>query len=461
MTTRISYIPFYRRIPISDWRLLAWSLVYLAPAAPLFLYKPLLAVLYLVSPFVFLLINHGLATIYLLIVSTFFFMPLDIGIVLLPADLMAFILIAAYLADVMVRGPAEYRNPLARVFLLYMGLVLLSIAFEGFTAMSVRYFLRQLVLVATFLAVSHFGRRLDYRKVIFFFIVPGLLNSAYSMMEFLLAGGNVRTFGVAGHGYGDHAMIGFLISTVFYLWTSDLRARIFWGISLLIMVGALAATQTRASAITAAWCFVVVILVSLRLSRRLNCQNPRRGIWTAVIAGALIIPLLALYTPIFEGIFYRFGRLGFQATGTILLRVSLWKAAIAAFLGNPVLGIGAGNFVNINYWVPEVRFDPIFHLVSGLGTHVVMLTALAETGILGLITLLVFMGRAVKLAYRRLMTASSAAEVPFALSLFIIALSILGSSFYAGSWFWGHNSYHMAVFFGLIASYRHRPRPVL
>lgn len=461
MTTRISHIPFYHRIPITDGQLLIWATAYAVPLIPLFLWKPILAIIYGVAPFVLLLVSHGISTIYLLIAGTFLFLPLNIGFVLLPADIMAIILVAAYLTDIFVRGPSPQRNPLAGFLMTYVGIVFLSIALEGFTVISVRYFLRQLVLAGTFLAVAHFGRRIDPGKVILAFIFPALFNSLYSIVQFFGAGGKVRAFGLAGHGYGDHAMIGIMISVIFYLWASDLRAKIFWGGSSLIMIGAMAATQTRASAITAGWGIMVVILLSLWIGKRIKCRNPRRGIWTALIAGILIIPPLALYTPIFEGIIYRFGHLGFQATGTVLLRVSLWKAAISAFLANPVLGIGAGNFVNISNWVPTVKFDPIYHWVSGMGTHVVVLTALAETGILGLVALLIFMGKTVQIAFRRLSALQDAGDIPYAMILFIIALTVLGSSFYAGSWFWGNNSYHMAVFFGLVASYRSRSAPVL
>jgi O-antigen ligase len=461
MSTRISHIPFYGRMPIRDKTLFIWSLAFAVILAALMYWKPMFGIAFGLAPLVLLLVSHGQSVIYLLIAATFLFLPMDVGLVLLPADIAAAVLVAAYLLDVLVRGPSRHGNPLARPFFLYTGVVLLSIALEGFTALSVRYLLRQILLLATFLAVAHFGHRINVKRVLLVFMAAAIANSCYSVMQFLALGGSTRAFGLAGRGYGDHAMLGFLISVIFYLWSSDIRSRIFWGFSSLLMVGAVAATQTRASALTAMWGLVVIIPLALRAGKRLLNNVPRKGLWAAIVLGILILPLLVLYTPLFEGIMDRFARMGFQATGTILLRLSLWKAALAAFWANPIFGIGAGNFAQVWNWVPGVKFDPIFYLVSGLGTHVVIMNALAETGILGVIALLYFFVRAIRVSYHHYVASLHSDKMPIAISLFIIALVVFGSSFYAGSWFWGNNSYHMAVFFGLIASYIPRPAPAL
>jgi O-antigen ligase len=459
MSTRISHIPFYGRMPIRDKTLFVWTLAFAVILAAVMYWKPMFGIAFGLAPLVLLLVSHGQSVIYLLIAATFLFLPMDVGLVLLPADIVAAVLVAAYLLDVLVRGPSRHGNPLARPFFLYTGVVLLSIALEGFTALSVRYLLRQILLLATFLAVAHFGHRIKVKRVLLVFMAAAIANSCYSVMQFLALGGSTRAFGLAGRGYGDHAMLGFLISVIFYLWSSDIRSRIFWGFSSLLMVGAVAATQTRASALTAVWGLVVIIPLALRAGKRLLNNVPRKGLWAAIVLGILILPVLVLYTPLFEGIMDRFARMGFQATGTILLRLSLWKAALAAFWANPIFGIGAGNFAQVANWVPGVRFDPIFYHVSGLSTHVVIISALTETGLVGLAALLYFFARAVKISYRDFAATAHGNDIPDTLSLFTIALVILGSSLYAGAWFWGNNSYHMAVFFGLMVSHRARPTP--
>ncbi len=456
MPTRVSHIPFFGRLYISDTKLLAAAAMYALPLVTLLMWRPKLGIFFAAVPVFLLLVSHGPSAIAVLIGATFVYAPLTDKIVLLPADAAALILIAAYIVDLLLRGPAKGANRLARPYLLYLAVILVSISLEGFTFLSVRFFLRQLLLAGVFMAVSHYGHKINPRNILILFVVVTVMNSIYSLTQFLLAGGTIRAFGLAGRGYGDHAMLAFLISSVFYIWTRDVRARILWGLAAILTFGAMAATQTRASMITAGWSLVIVVVFALWAGRRYKINTPAKNLAVAVGLMLLIIPVLAAYTPMFDGIVYRFGRIGLHASETILLRISLWKAALAAFRGNPFFGIGAGNFPMVAQWVPEVRFDNIFYLVAGLSTHSVLMTVLAETGLAGLLSMAFFFGRSLKIAHWEFLSTVIDNDLPVMHSLFAVSLAIIGSSFYAGSWFWGSNSYHMALFFGLIASYEQR-----
>jgi len=442
---------------ISNWTLFALAAAYAVPLAVLLWWRPACGVLFALSPFLLLLISYGPLAVAAVIVASFFYFPMPGELALLPADMAALVLILAYVVDLLVRKSTPVPNPIARAYLFYLLVVVVSIALELFTALSVRYFMRQLVLFGTFMATAHFGRDTLARKILIMFVVVAVGNSALALGQFLLAGGGVRTFGLAGRGFGDHAMLGCIIAAVFFLWARDIRLRIFWGAATWITVGGILATQTRASAITAGWCLVLALVLTLWRGRTLQLRTPVRNLAVAVGVILLLTPLLVYYTPLFTGIAHRFGRLGPQARETVLLRVTLWKAAVAAFSANPLFGIGAGNFPMVGKWVPAVRFDPIFHMVSGMSTHAVIMTTLAETGIAGVLSLLWFLWRTLQKAWRNLSAVVSEPEIPTVISLIAIALAVVGSLWYAGSWFWGNNSYHMAVFFGLIASYGRRP----
>lgn len=452
-------IPPSSGIVVSDRTLYLCTVVAVMPLPLLILWKPFLAVAYAAAPAALLLLAHGPAAVFLLIGATFFFFPLDVGLVLLPADIVALVLFLAYGADLLLRRPHSHENLLAGPYLLYACILLLSAAFQGFTGSSVRFLMRQALLLATFLAVAHFGDRVKTKHILGVFIAFAIGNSLLSIGQFAAAGGTIRAFGMAGRGYGDHVMIGFLIASVMYVWSDDLRGQVGWGATALLMIGAIAATQTRASAITAGVGLVTIVITAIAAERRAGGGRVRRRLAAALILAAVIIPILALYTPVFEGIWSRFGRLGFQPSETIRLRFSLWKAALTAFWAHPVLGIGAGNFSQVFTWVPDVRFDMVFRFVSGMGTHAQVITALAETGILGCLALLVFLFKAVKTAYRRMTAAVAIEGIVSEQCLFAIALAIFVSSLYAGSWFWGNNSYHLAVFFGLIAANHPQSEP--
>jgi len=456
VSTRISHIPFFDRMLIPDWALFVAGTVYALPAAALLIWKPILGIIFVAAPICFLLMSHGPSAVYVLVAATFLFMPFSKAITILPADMAAFVLIAAYIIDLLTHGPASHGNRLARPLLIYVAMMLVSVAFNGFTDLSVRFFLRQVVLLGAFLAVAHFGRRVSARNVLILFVLAACANSFVSVTQFLMAGGGIRAFGLAGHGFGDHAMLALIIAVIFFWWTADIRARLLWGASALLILGALAATQTRASVITAGWCLAVALILALRLGRKYRCRIPLKNLVGAAALGLFIVPILIVYTPVFEGVAERFSRLGWHAAGTVILRKSLWSAALSAFWSYPILGIGAGNFAQVFQWLPGVKFDPVFSLVSGMSTHAVMMSALAETGILGFVSLCYFFGRTVLTAYRHMMASHSISEWPVTESLLIISLAVFGSSFYAGSWFWGSNSYHMAIVFGLIASHRYQ-----
>jgi len=461
VSTQISHIPFYGKLVIPGQWLFAVGLAYLVPVALLTMWRPMFGIAFAALPIVVLLVAHGPSAMAALIAATFLYYPYETFVTLLPADILAFILIAAWLVDLLCRGPIKFVNPIARPYLLYVAIIILSIFVEGFNVLSVKFGLRQIVLVLTFLAASHFARKIEIRVMMLVFAIVAVISSCYSLYTFLAAGGAIRAFGLAGHGFGDHALMGFIVCSIFYLWARDARGKILWMAATAITFGAMIATQTRASIITGGWAVVLLILYALWAGKRLQFKAPKKNLIVAAGLIFLAIPILYFYTPLFEGVMYRFGRIGIHASGTILLRMTLWKAALEAFWLNPLLGIGAGNFAQVYLWIPEVRFDPIFYLVSGLSTHAVIMTALAETGILGLVTLMIFYFKAIIVSFKSFDASVAVHDLPVAQSLYIIALVIMGSSVYAGSWFWGSNSYHMALFFAFIAAYSpRRPSPV-
>lgn len=461
MSARISHIPFYEKLVVADYWLYLAGITYAVPIFLFYSWRPIAGIAYAVFPLAILLVVHAPTTLAAVIIASFLFIPLTQPIVLLPADAMALLLILAYIIDLLVRGSSLRRNLLVRPYLVYILVMVVSILLENFTFLSVRYFARQLVLFGTFMAAAHFVPRIRIRNYLIIFVIAAGFNGFISLSQFLASGGWMRTFGLAGLGFGDHAMLAVLISTVCYVWSRDLRMRWLWTLAIVCVLGALIATQTRASMITAGWGLMVIVITSWMTTRHTGDRGPRKNLLHAGLSFLLIISLLIAFTPIFSGVMYRFGRMGLQATGTILERMTLWKAALTAFTENPFFGIGIGNYPMIYNWVPEIRFDHIYYLVTGLSPHAISLGSLAETGIFGFISLSVFYFYAIRTARRNFYNAESRYDIVTTHALYIIALVIVGSSIYAGSWFWGNNSYHMAIFFGFIAGYRNRiPAPV-
>ncbi len=102
---------------LPDWKLFAVATAYALPLAALLMWKPVLGIAFAAAPVCLLLITHGPLAVYVLIVATFIFMPLHGTIALLPPDMAAFILIAAYVVDLLCRGRSPGHNYLAHPFL--------------------------------------------------------------------------------------------------------------------------------------------------------------------------------------------------------------------------------------------------------------------------------------------------------------------------------------------------------
>jgi O-antigen ligase len=450
--SKSDYMPLIGKINISNWMLFLAGIAYIIPLSALLIWKPMLGIAFGCLPILIMLAANGVWVVFLLIISTFLFLQIQLSVTILPPDVCAIILVLAYLIDISLKKRPPIPNLLFKPYLIYLLIVILSALFNGATALSIKFIMRQILLFMTFLAVCHYTPRLKIKHLFVLYVLVAAANSLFSTMNFLSAGGGIRTFGLAGKGYGDHAMLGILICLVYYLWSSDVRERVFWMIGGIIISGALAATQTRASAITAGVGIVLIIIFSLRYSFKKNLSISRKNLIHASILVAAIIPIILIYTPLLDGILYRFGRIGLHASGTILLRFTLWTAALKAFMANPIWGIGPGNFAQIYLWLPDVKFDPIFYMVSGLSTHAIVMTALSETGILGFLSLGYFFTKAIRVSFKKFILAIDISKSADSLIMFVIASVMMISSIYSGSWFWGNNSYHMALVFGLIAS---------
>lgn len=146
-------------------------------------------------------------------------------------------------------------------------------------------------------------------------------------------------------------------------------------LALLIQVVALGVTFSRAG-----WLTLLLGLVILAVSSIKN----RRMHWSILGLGGVGVVVLALIPSIrlrFETLFT-----GISALGQ---REHLIKGGWAMFIENPLTGVGLGNF----QWAIE---QPYHYLVpwsdAVTRSHTSLITAGAEMGILGIVSMLVFLG---------------------------------------------------------------------
>lgn len=166
---------------------------------------------------------------------------------------------------------------------------------------------------------------------------------------------------------------------------------------LVLLAGALVAyglvgTQSRSGFIA----LIVAVLVAFVV-----CRGRRRAILGAVALGLVVLGLSVAAQP---GIVERVTSGDSSGTG----RTSLWHAGADVARDHPLAGVGIGNFVVVSRdysrQVGELQYTEVL-IEEPVPVHNLLIEAVAETGVVGLVLLLVAVGacmQATRRAARRL-----------------------------------------------------------
>jgi O-antigen ligase len=275
-------------------------------------------------------------------------------------------------------------------------------------------------------------------------------HAIYNISLFVSSGGAVRSFGVAGVPFADLAIPSVLYCCASIFWAKNGKTQIKYGSIFFVLLTSLLITQTRGALLS----FVLSYLfVSFSVARRNKfLKFPRIGKRVIKLTCCLIVLLAVLiaFHPSFVTAFsHRFETLTQGPAETIQLRLVLWNLSLKAFLHSPVSGIGLGQFTRVAQIVPETRFIPLFQYISGLGSHNIALSYLAETGIMGFLCLLYFIFSFLKLAWSKFKVSKTKDELVISSTLLGTLFFVAVSSFYAGEWFWSVQGMEFMIFLAL------------
>jgi O-antigen ligase len=164
---------------------------------------------------------------------------------------------------------------------------------------------------------------------------------------------------------------------------------------------ALILTQSRGG--LAAFAGILVITVWFLVPRLITRIKLIGG---GVLACVLFFPLLL----------NQFGRLqGVLDDPEASSRIYLWAAATSLFTGNPILGIGYGNY---RFLFADFAFVP--NAVEGsVDAHNIFLQLLSETGIIGFVSFLLLLGSFILLAHKSMRDEAAISR--------IIAFGVMGA----------------------------------
>jgi len=228
----------------------------------------------------------------------------------------------------------------------------------------------------------------------------------------------------------------------------------------LILLAALLATQTRGALLSSIIGLSFVTAIALAKSKFLKLSFIRNN----VLQVGLLLVLLVAYAffnfsnTIFERSSHRvYSLLQVPFRGpfeTIEIRMLLWQTALRCFLKNPLLGIGIGQFKIVYLIFPDIKFIPLFPYLKGLGVHNTALSYLAETGLLGVLSLFYFTISFLRVAWQKYKISIEIKDIRISTALFGILFFIGISFFYTESWFYSINGFEFMFCLSLAVTFK-------
>jgi len=426
-------------------------------------------------PVALLVVSNPRVALWQFVFVLFIYVPAIRSIPLYLVDISAMLAILAAALDLFLRGGGPGRPPLlAGNYLAILAALAIAGLFSYDPSRALRPLLRVGVLFVTFLSVYRLAGRADVARMLSLFFGLCAVYSAFVVGQFLAGGGSVRVFGLARVAFDELAMLALPVGVALFLWSSDRRA-IPYLIGSVLVAGALVATQSRASILfgfTAA--FLALAITFLRV-RRMRGATGLAGADAGLVltarsagrrSGALVVSFLVLAATVmvlqqglFQGVLARFeGLFTSRPGGTFLLRITLWKTALAAFWDHPLLGVGPGMFRRISDVYTTIHLDPTFLWVRGKSAHNLFLHYLAETGLVGAAALLALFVNQLRLIRRRWVRVADPNRFGPTLALYLCGLLLLATTLLEAGWMWGQTGFIAVFFLAVIARQADRDR---
>ena len=432
-------------------------LLILASVPPVFLLisnRTIPALMYLAVPFVVLFLCSPRYSFYLFAALNFIYTPYFMtGFAVHPWDIAAFIFIGAVIISWFFKySPTIDKTALDYSIIALIMATVLSAVFAYKPSLSVVPTARIILLYFMFRSIYYLAGKMSSFKILGYFIHIFTLFSLYNCIVFFASGGSLRIFRISGIAFETFCLIGVPVSLAFAIWSQKKAGRFFYSIIFLINLAATIATMSRGALLTLFIAVPVLLFVSHRKAKRMGCNYARRYVRGFVM---VLIPLL-LIAVVASGYFLLLGErleeLGAdQPTGTILLRLSLWKAAFNGFLLDPLTGIGIGNFRVIDDLLTNLKFDAVRYYIVGMSFHNVFLQYLSETGLPGALAIFFLGWTAFRLGRRIMHKNDQKSDMPLTAALYISSFVFFITIFYMRAWTWGQEGYVLAIILGLLA----------
>lgn len=304
------------------------------------------------------------------------------------------------------------------------------------------------------------------RKIIFAFIGLTTIDALVIIYLALVYGG--RKFGISGVVYVDYSAMSIIVLFLYMLFNRKNISKnntAITAVLIMVILAGLIFTQTRNTFISLSLTFLTLfIFITIKRSKFNISSGKLVGVFSSIIAVSLILVIVLTYVN--PDIFQRLDQLNKSnvlsvkkesdfSSNTLLTRLLIWDTAWNAFKAHPVIGIGAYSFPFESSAYSTLPKDLYKEFVEGLSPHITFLANLAETGILGLLGFLLFLGASIRLGIESIKLAFSEEQIFYSIIILALQFYIMYSMFLTDAWLWGQCGMLWAVVLGLsIANYK-------
>lgn len=441
----------------AGYYLVGFAALYLAVLIWGLFHKPLLFYLGIGAPVAAYIVCSPRLALFQYIFVLFISQPLAGGVYLM--DIASGLAIGAALIDAFSRPENRLTFPrLSLNYICFYGAIILSVIFAYWPSVAFFQLVSVAFLIVTFWAVYRLVCHQSVGRTLGWFLVLAVAHSVYVLVPFIMTGGEMRSFGLAPALFGHIAEAALPIMLAIALCCSP-RLRLLCFVGVLIILGGLVATQSRAPIAFGLATSAFVVFVVWRKSRRESDEGWanvfRRRLMRSLIPLSLFTLALAVaYSDVLMAVLDRFGELFTEEpSGTFLFRLILWKKALLAFSDSPIFGVGPGGYKLLYQIYPHLRFDTTFAYLNLMTAHNLMLHYLAETGLLGascLAALMINKLRLTRYRWRKLVGAPDGTS----LALYAWAFLFILSGCIDAAWMYGQLSF-LAVFFSALVARQH------
>ncbi len=360
-----------------------------------------------------------------------------------------------------------FKTPLTLPAIIYYGTVIPSLINSSNVLLSIYIMLNLHAMVILFLIFGYTVN--DYKKIkniIYAFIALTTIDAFVIIFLALTLGG--RKFGISGVVYVDYSAMAIITLFLYMLFNKKNITRnntVVIAALVMVILAGLIFTQTRNTFISLSLTFLALfIFITIKRSKFNISTGKLVGVFTSIIVVSLILVVILTYVN--PDVFQRLDQLNKSnvltvkkesdfSSNTLLSRLLIWDTAWNAFKAHPIVGIGVYSFPFESATFSTIPKDLYKEFVAGLSPHITFLANLAETGIIGFVGFLIFLGSSLWMGIKSVNLAFSEEQIFYSIIILALQFYILFSMFLTDAWLWGQCGMLWGVVLGLsIANYK-------